>query len=213
MDDYLLNLVHSTLTPQTMLVQPGHPPATKMSIAPQSLSFIPVQIVSNWHSMASHPLQLTFSTPPCYSDHFSPLAIKAGDPAMDELILLYEACVDLDKGRIVRPRCFHSMPIYTTAFFNGSHTPAACITPTRKSEADDECPPINVYEQPGFRIFILGNRLNNGGLNSISLHVDTSEGAVKNNEDYRRFQKLLIGVFRVRVLPSVFEKSSEESAA
>lgn len=98
MDDYLLHLVQSTLTPETVLVQPGHPPATKMSIAPQSLSFIPVQIVSNSHSMTSQPLQLAFNTPPCYSDHFSRLAVRASDPAMDELILLYVACVDLNVG-------------------------------------------------------------------------------------------------------------------
>lgn len=92
----MLQLVKSTMTPDVALVNPGHPPVTKMSIAPQSASFIPVQIVSNSHSMTYQQLQLTFSTPPGYSDHFSRLANEANDPAMDELILLYVACVDLE---------------------------------------------------------------------------------------------------------------------
>lgn len=93
MDQYLTNLVRASLPPDARLIDPGHP-TTQQSITPRSLSFIPVQIVSNVKSTSL--LQLTFNTPPCYSDHFS--SISQGS-AMDELILLFVACVDLQVSR------------------------------------------------------------------------------------------------------------------
>ncbi|VDL60903.1 unnamed protein product [Hymenolepis diminuta] len=190
MDKYMLQLVKSTMTPDVTLVNPGHPPVTKMSIAPQSASFIPVQIVSNSHSMTYQQLQLTFSTPPGYSDHFSRLANEANDPAMDELILLYVACVDLEEGKIIPPRCKQSMPIYTAASFNGSYNYALCIKPTKKSKTPSggDATSKDSHEQPGFRIFILGNRLNNGGLNSITLYPDYSPQAV----EFNKVRKILL---------------------
>ncbi|VDN97760.1 unnamed protein product [Rodentolepis nana] len=208
MELYMLQLVKNTMSPDVILISPGHPPVTKMSIAPQSASFFPIQIVSNSHSMTYQQLQLTFSTPPGYSDYFSRLAIEANDPAMDELILLYVACVDLEEGKVVPPRCKQSMPIYTAASFNGSYNYASLISPTKRSKTHSggDASSAAPDEQPGFRVFILGNRLNNGGLNSVTLYPDYSPMAVESNKAYRKLQKLLIGVYRVRVKPSAFTK-------
>lgn len=96
MDKYLLELVKSSLPPDVVLVNPGHPRVTEMSIAPQSASFIPVQIVSNAQPMSYEQLQLTFSTPPRYSNYFSKVSTQPQEEGMDELILIYVACVDLE---------------------------------------------------------------------------------------------------------------------
>ncbi|KAH9285138.1 Ankyrin-3 [Echinococcus granulosus] len=201
MDHYLTNLVRGSLPPDTRLIDPGHP-TTQQSITPRSLSFIPVQIVSNVKSTTL--LQLTFNTPPCYSDHFS--SISQGS-VMDELILLYVVCVDLQDGQVIAPRCSQSMPVYNLVYFNGSHTPAVCLNPVRNFRTIDtssSSSPIDVDELPGFRVFVLGNRLNKGGLNSITMYQRWDH----ETQVFGPFQKLLIGIYRVRVELSAFSKET-----
>ncbi|VDM34069.1 unnamed protein product [Hydatigera taeniaeformis] len=199
MDQYLINIVRASLPPGVILIDPGHP-NTQQSITPRSLSFIPVQMVSNVKSTAL--LQLTFNTPPCYSDHFS--SISRGS-AMDELILLYVVCVDLQDGQVIAPRCSQSMPVYNLAYFNGSHTPSVCLTPMRNfktTNTSSNTSPIDVDELPGFRVFVLGSRLNKGGLNSITVYQRWDHETQVSS----LFQKLLIGIYRVRVELSAFSK-------
>ncbi|KAL5965863.1 hypothetical protein TSMEX_006413 [Taenia solium] len=199
MDQYLTNLVRTSLPPDARLIDPGHP-TTQQSITPRSLSFIPVQIAPNVKSTTL--LQLTFNTPPCYSDHFS--SISQGS-AMDELILLYVVCVDLQDGQVIAPRCSQSMPVYNLVYFNGSHTPSASLNPVRNfktTNTSSDSSPIDVDELPGFRVFVLGSRLNKGGLNSITVYQRWDHETQVSS----LFQKLLIGIYRVRVELSAFSK-------
>ncbi|VDK39822.1 unnamed protein product [Taenia asiatica] len=199
MDQYLTNLVRTSLPPDARLIDPGHP-TTQQSITPRSLSFIPVQIAPNVKSTTL--LQLTFNTPPCYSDHFS--SISQGS-AMDELILLYAACVDLQDGQVIAPRCSQSMPVYNLVYFNGSHAPSASLNPVRNfktTNTSSDSSPIDVDELPGFRVFVLGSRLNKGGLNSITVYQRWDHETQVSS----LFQKLLIGIYRVRVELSAFSK-------
>ncbi|KAL5109616.1 hypothetical protein TcWFU_010508 [Taenia crassiceps] len=201
MDQYLTSLVRASLPPDVRLIDPGHP-TTQQSITPRSLSFIPVQIVSNVKSTSL--LQLTFNTPPRYPDHFS--SISQGS-AVDELILLYVVCVDLQDGQVIAPRCGQSMPVYNLVYFNGSHTPSASLNPVRSfktTNTPSDSSPIDVDELPGFRVFVLGSRLNKGGLNSITVYQRWDH----ETQISSLFQKLLIGIYRVRVELSAFSKET-----
>lgn len=74
---------------------------------------------------------------------------------------------------MIAPRSSQSMPVYNLVYFNGSHTPSPSLNPVRNfktTSTSSSSSPIDVDELPGFRVFVLGSRLNNGGLNSITLY-------------------------------------------
>uniref|UniRef100_A0A5K3EXW5 ANK_REP_REGION domain-containing protein n=1 Tax=Mesocestoides corti TaxID=53468 RepID=A0A5K3EXW5_MESCO len=203
-DTYLTNLVRSSLPVGTFLVDPGHP-TSMQSITPRSLSFIPVQIISNTNVTA--PLQLTFNTPPHYSEYFSSFGEGL---ALDELILLYVACVDLQDGLVIPPRSKQATPVYTCAYFNGSRTPCPDLSLLKNYATSSISPssPIDVDESPGFRVFVLGSRLNKGGLNSLSLETPAKRDQTRSkvhgpthetDQESSLFEKLLFGIYRVRI--------------
>uniref|UniRef100_A0A0V0JCH3 Ankyrin repeats (3 copies) n=3 Tax=Schistocephalus solidus TaxID=70667 RepID=A0A0V0JCH3_SCHSO len=215
-EKYMLGLVKASLPPNAFLIDPGHM-HHQDSVTPRSLSFFPVQLIS---LVDTTSFVFTFTTPPLYSQFFVTDEVQTSTISTeaewipDELILLYLLRVNLVEGALTPPRD-GSLPTLTEINFNGLANRPELMKPDPSS---------------GFRVFVLGSRLNNGGLNTLTLETpfSASQHAAAQPKARRRNlyiwrappnqsapkdelpapnEKILVGAYRVRMGATAFAQS------
>ncbi|KAL7061325.1 hypothetical protein AAHC03_09793 [Spirometra sp. Aus1] len=215
-EKYMLGLVKASLPSNAFLIDPGHM-HHQDSVTPRSLSFFPVQLIS---LVDATSFVFTFTTPPLYSEFFATdetqttISNAEVEWIPDELILLYLLRVNLVEGSLTPPRD-GSLPTLTEVNFNGMANRSELMKPDPSS---------------GFRVYVLGSRLNNGGLNTLTLETpfSASQHAAAQPKVRRRNlytwrapahqsapkdelpapnEKILVGAYRVRMGAAAFAQS------